>query len=197
MCSFFPPRFRSSAWWTSRSHFDLVVRYSQGDIPRALAPPCAEALPYIAIFGTPEYLWPPESQPGGHFAPPPWKLPMADVRAKLLAPGNFLERNREKPRGFAAAALLRRRRRLVAALGKTRLRGRSRLLYWLRFFNVVGHRGARPGWAGLRRGKFFRKTISSASPCPRSSPSCRKRRFTPSTTTFFRRSRLASRLCCC
>jgi hypothetical protein len=67
-----------------QAHLDLVVRYSQGDIPRSLAPPCAEALPFIAIFGTPEYLWPPESQPGGHFATPPWKLPMADVQAKLL-----------------------------------------------------------------------------------------------------------------
>ncbi|MEI7809083.1 MAG: hypothetical protein WCJ07_11435, partial [Verrucomicrobiota bacterium] len=36
-------------------HFDLVVRYSQGDLPRSLPPPCAEALPFIGIFGTVEY----------------------------------------------------------------------------------------------------------------------------------------------
>ncbi len=111
-------------------HFDLVVRYSQGDIPRALAPPCADALPYIAIFGTPEYLWTPESQPGGHFATPPWKLPMADVRAKLLGREISGERNREEPRSLAAAALLRRRRPLVAVLGKTRFRWTARCFTW-------------------------------------------------------------------
>ena len=50
-------------------HFDLVVRYSHGDLPRSLTPPCAEALPFIAIYGTPEFLWPPASQPGGKLAP--------------------------------------------------------------------------------------------------------------------------------
>jgi len=67
-----------------QDHLDLVMRYSRGDLPRALVPPCDDALPYIAIFGTTEYLWAPESQPGGHFATPPWKLPMAEVQAKLL-----------------------------------------------------------------------------------------------------------------
>jgi hypothetical protein len=66
-------------------HFDLVVRYAQGDPPRSLTPPCADALLYIAIFGTPEYLWPPESQPGGRIATPPWKLPMTVVQTNLLA----------------------------------------------------------------------------------------------------------------
>ncbi len=67
-----------------QDHLDLVVRYAHGQIPRSLVPPCENALPYIAIFGTTEYLWTPESQPGGHFATPPWKLPMAEVQAKLL-----------------------------------------------------------------------------------------------------------------
>jgi hypothetical protein len=66
-------------------HFDLVVRYSEGDIPRSLAPPCDDALPYIALFGTVEYLWPPESQPGGRIATPPWKLPMTLVKTNLFA----------------------------------------------------------------------------------------------------------------
>ena len=64
-------------------HFDLVVRYSQGDIPRSLGAPCEGALPYLVLFGTTEYLWPPESQPGGHYATPPWKLPLSEVQPKL------------------------------------------------------------------------------------------------------------------
>jgi hypothetical protein len=68
-----------------QAHLDLVVRYSEGDIPRALAPPCDDVLPYIAMFGTVEYLWPPESQPGGRIATPPWKLPISVVKPNLLA----------------------------------------------------------------------------------------------------------------
>jgi hypothetical protein len=117
-------------------HFDLVVRYSQGDIPRALAPPCADALPYIAIFGTPEYLWPPESQPGGHFATPPWKLPMADVRAKLLGreiTWKETVKNHEAsqpPLYYAVAGLW---WRLWEKLGFVD----GPLLYMARFFNVL------------------------------------------------------------
>ena len=66
-------------------HFDLAVRYSQCDIPRSLTPPCDEALPFIAIYGTPEYLWPPATQPGSKIPPPPWKQPIATVRNQLLA----------------------------------------------------------------------------------------------------------------
>lgn len=66
-------------------HFDLVVRYSQGRIPRSLTPPCQEALPYIALFGTVEYLWPPDTQPGKVIAPPPWTQPMSVVRDSLVA----------------------------------------------------------------------------------------------------------------
>jgi hypothetical protein len=65
-------------------HFDLVVRYSNGEIPRVMDAPCAEALSYIAIYGTVEYLWPPESQPGKRIAPPPWTLPMSVIAQNLL-----------------------------------------------------------------------------------------------------------------
>ena len=61
-------------------HFDLAVRYSQGHLPRTLTPPSDEALPFIAVFGTIEYLWPPSSQPGGRIAPPPWTLPIQVIR---------------------------------------------------------------------------------------------------------------------
>jgi hypothetical protein len=66
-------------------HFDLVVRYSQADIPRSLAPPSAEALPFIVIFHTAEYIWPPSSQPAGRIAPPPWTLPMSVIADNPLA----------------------------------------------------------------------------------------------------------------
>ena len=51
-------------------HFDLVVNYSQAKIPRALTPPDAEALPFMVIYGTPEFLWTPASP---EIPSPPWK----------------------------------------------------------------------------------------------------------------------------
>ena len=39
------------------SHFDLVVDYSHGEIPRTLEPMSMEAQHYIAVYGTPEYLY--------------------------------------------------------------------------------------------------------------------------------------------
>ena len=66
-------------------HLDLVVRYSHLAIPRALDTPCAEVLPFISVYGTVEYLWPPESQPGGRIAPPPWTLPINLIAENLQA----------------------------------------------------------------------------------------------------------------
>jgi len=116
-------------------HFDLVVRYAHGEIPRALTPPSAEALPFIAIYGTPEYLWSPASQPGGRIAPPPWKQPLETVREQLLAKEAGY---REKFQNHEAAspplyyALAGGWWRLGRALN---LDG-APLLYWLRFLNV-------------------------------------------------------------
>jgi hypothetical protein len=116
-------------------HLDLVVRYSQGDIPRSLTPPDAEALPFIAIYGTPEYLWPPSSQPGGSIAPPPWKQPVETVRATLLAKEaayreKFQNHEASQPPLYYSIA------GAWWRLGKILGLDGARLLYWLRFLNV-------------------------------------------------------------
>lgn len=116
-------------------HFDLVVRYSQGDLPRSLTPPCAEALPFIAIYGTPEYLWPPASQPGGKIAPPPWKLPIGVIAQNLRSKEELWEakvKNHEAaspPLYYCLAGAWWR-------LGKWLGLDGGQLLYWLRFLNV-------------------------------------------------------------
>jgi hypothetical protein len=116
-------------------HLDLVVRYSQADIPRALTPPAAGALPFLAIYGTPEYLWTPASQPGGIIPPPPWKLPIETVREKLLAKEAGYQavfKNHEASQPPLYYVLAGGWWRLGQSLG---LDG-GRLLYWLRFLNV-------------------------------------------------------------
>ena len=116
-------------------HFDLAVRYSQGDLPRSLTPPCAEALPFIAVFGTGEYLWPPATQPGGRIAPPPWTLPISVIAGNLRAKEDLWReqvKNHEAsqpPLYYGLAGAWWRLGKLLGLDG-------GRLLYWLRFLNI-------------------------------------------------------------
>ena len=116
-------------------HFDLAVRYSQGDLPHALTTPCAEALPFIAIFGTVEYIWPPESQPGGRIGTPIWKLPfnlVADtIRAKEKLWLDVVKNHEasQPPLYYTVAGLWWRLGKLIGLDG-------GQLLYWLRFLNI-------------------------------------------------------------
>jgi hypothetical protein len=132
-----------------QDHLDLVVRYSEGDIPRTLTPPAAGALPFIAIYGTPEYIHAPAAL-GGTIPPPPWKEPIDEVRAKLLAKEGAYEsvfKNHEAsqpPLYYTAAGAWWRVGKILGLDG-------GQLLYWLRFLNVlwvvalvwVGRRAAR------------------------------------------------------
>jgi len=116
-------------------HFDLAVRYSHADIPRTLTPPCPEALPFIAIYGTPEYLWPPATQPDGKIPPPPWKLPMTQVRDQLISKEAAYQdkfKNHEAaspPLYYALAGGWWKLGHLIKLDG-------AQLLYWLRFLNI-------------------------------------------------------------
>jgi hypothetical protein len=116
-------------------HLDLVVRYSQADVPRTLTPPAVEALPFITIYGTPEYLWTPASQPGGRIAPPPWKEPPETVRENLLARAagyraKFQNHEASQPPLYYSLA------GAWWRLGKSFGLDGLALLYWLRFFNL-------------------------------------------------------------
>jgi len=112
-------------------HFDLVVNYSQGHIPRQLTPPNAEALPFLAIYGTPEFL----ALPASPIPPPPWKQPLAEVREKLVAKTAGYQNHFQNleasypPLYYTVAGAWWR-------LGKWLGLDGGRLLYWLRFLNV-------------------------------------------------------------
>jgi hypothetical protein len=53
-------------------HFDVVVKYSHGHLPRGIEPLGEEASQYIMTYGSPEFLGPPDSSSGGHFPIPFW-----------------------------------------------------------------------------------------------------------------------------
>jgi hypothetical protein len=65
------------------SHFDLVYRYSRGDIPRGLSPKSAEAVRIIRYCKTWEYVDMPQSFPGGRTPPPGWAVPQTVVDRAL------------------------------------------------------------------------------------------------------------------
>ena len=65
------------------SHFDLVVKYSQGAIPRTMEPFSAQAIPHIIAFQTHEYFWPPTVFPDGKIPPPIWTLPIESAVERL------------------------------------------------------------------------------------------------------------------
>ncbi len=76
------------------AHFDLVVRYSHGDIPRSIDPTCEEAIPCIAIYGTPEIFRPLSAFPNGQVPPPPWNRPVELAKPDLLASGAYWARTK-------------------------------------------------------------------------------------------------------
>ena len=116
------------------AHLDLVVKYSHGDIPRGVEPISREAMEYLVIYGSQEFLWPPRTFPGGKFPPPPWTQPAEKVAPLLLAreqkwQGPNLE-STQPPLYYLLAGVW---WRVGGWLG---FEG-GRLVYWLRFLNIL------------------------------------------------------------
>ena len=115
-------------------HFDLVTRYAHGEIPRTMDPPHAEAIPYLALFNTPEFLWPPEAFPDGKIPPPPWTLETDALKPRVLP----VERAWQHTPNYEAAqpplyySVAGAWWRLAGAAGLHD----GFLLYWLRFLNA-------------------------------------------------------------
>jgi hypothetical protein len=139
-------------------HFDLVVRYSHGDLPRGLQLMGREASWYLLTYSSPEYKGLPSKMPGGRFATPPWVTATNqtawreaafqkastnwETAAKFPYWTNY--ETSQPPLYYALAGLW---WRVGQALGFTGLS----LIYWLRFLNVpfvavlvwIGHWAAR------------------------------------------------------
>lgn len=117
------------------SHFDLVVRYSQGDIPRKLEPISLAAIRYIALFHSPIYVSEPAWLLDGKPPPPPWTQPLE----KLLPLINTRETewridlNHEgsmPPLYYVTAGIWWNAGKLVGLDGES-------ILYWLRFLDII------------------------------------------------------------
>jgi len=65
-------------------HFDLVVKYSHGHVPRALEPLSPESAQFLSLYTSMAYLGEPDFFPNHQFPPPPWMQPVETVRQNLL-----------------------------------------------------------------------------------------------------------------
>ena len=116
-------------------HFDLAVKWSQGHVPRALEPVSDEAVRYIVLYGSPEYVGIPTNSPDGQFAPPPWKQPLEKVRQALIAKTATWQavtnyEASQPPLYYTLAGLW-------WHLGKMCGFHDGFLLYWVRFLNLL------------------------------------------------------------
>src|ERR1700722_15242115 len=53
-------------------HFDLVLKYSHGQVPRKLETISADSAAYLALFNSCAYFGTPDKFPGNRMPPPPW-----------------------------------------------------------------------------------------------------------------------------
>src|SRR5437762_7566164 len=66
-----------------RRHFDLVMKYAYGDVPRGVELISPATLPYLSRYASPEFLSAPEDFEGGYFGPM-WKHPTEEVTPTII-----------------------------------------------------------------------------------------------------------------
>lgn len=113
------------------AQLDLVLQYSHGHVPRREENTSREASVYLALFCSCAYL----GTSTGEIPPPPWTEPEAKMRQDLIvnSAGWRTQKNYEDsgpPLYYTLAALWWHIGRWLGFAG-------GRLLYWLRFFNVL------------------------------------------------------------
>ena len=135
------------------SHFDLVSKYAQGHFPRGLEETSAASMEYFAIYGSPEFLMSPNIFSHDRFPSPFWRQPKNQADAAPLvkngptppeatAQGDILwmllkqkktwqnYETSQPPLYYVLAGLW---WHVGHACGFTG----GRLLYWIRFLNVL------------------------------------------------------------
>lgn len=116
-------------------HFDLVLKYSHGGLPRKMEPISPDAAGYIALMNSSAYIGIPDAFPGGQLPPPLWWEPSEKMQADATARSAQWQRlpNYE----FSQAPLY----YLLAGawwhIAQWMGLPDARLVYWLRFLNLA------------------------------------------------------------
>jgi hypothetical protein len=128
-------------------HFDVVVKYAHGHLPRGIEPLGEESSQYILAYGSPEFLAPPQASPGGRYPVPFWTQPVpgesaADQRkAAFQSASASWQRvkgivnwqnyeSSEQPLYYALAGLWWHIGQWCGLAG-------LQLVYWIRFLNIL------------------------------------------------------------
>ncbi|HEX3625858.1 MAG TPA: DUF2142 domain-containing protein [Verrucomicrobiae bacterium] len=116
-------------------HFDLVLRYAHGQAPHRLERVLPETVEYVAFFNSWAYYAAPVEYPGGQLPPPPWTEPPDKERQDFQA--NCQRWQSLENYEFSQAPLYYAAAGLWWDVGRCLGIHRGRLLYWLRFFNIL------------------------------------------------------------
>src|SRR5664280_311095 len=117
-----------------REHFDLVVKYSRGQVPHHLLPYSEESAVYFVQYGSPEFFYTPQHYPEREFPAPFWTFPVEETVGPLQTRtaawvSRINHEASEPPLYYAMAGIW---MRVGDWLG---LNG-GFLLYWIRFLNM-------------------------------------------------------------
>ena len=116
-------------------HFDLVYKYSIGDVPKEeLANYSRRAAELIVLYGTPEYFRGPASFPDGRIPSPVWKIPNVRSTQEFdRAVSHWQQQGNHESTSFPAYYAI---AGLWSAAGRGAGLSGGYFLYWIRFLNV-------------------------------------------------------------
>jgi len=116
-------------------HFDLVYKYSVGDVPKEeIANYNRKAAELILLYGTPEYFYGTANIPDGSIPSPNWKIP--NVRSAKdfdIAVSRWQQQGNHESASFPAYYAI---AGLWAAAGRCAGLTGGYFLYWIRFLNI-------------------------------------------------------------
>lgn len=117
-----------------QAHFDVVLKYSQGHLPRGMERFSAESARYFVQYGSLEFFMSPDAFPDGSFPPPTWASTAEGTSAAVSDSEQAWSdatnpESWQPPLYYAIAGLW-------LKLGQLSGFSDGHLLYWLRFLNV-------------------------------------------------------------
>jgi hypothetical protein len=116
-------------------HFDLVIKYSEGHIPKSLETISPVSADYIVRYESKEFNENPDNYPGQKFPSPIWKLPKENTQTYInggiaLWTSHYNENSLQAPLYYIVAGIW---TKLGILLG---IKG-GWLLYWIRDLNIL------------------------------------------------------------
>jgi hypothetical protein len=116
-------------------HFDLVTKYSVGDVPKEeLSNYSRRAAELIVLYGTPEYFHGPANFPNGRIPSPVWKIPKVHTTPEFeRTVSQWQQRGNHESASFPAYYAI---AGLWSAAGRSVGLTGGYFLYWIRFLNV-------------------------------------------------------------